>query len=186
MRRSLRQVIIGFAMTMFLTACDQAARSDRAVAELVIDEHAGTINGVGLGASPREVRRAFGEPDSDSPLLPTDDVGLPWIVAPPKNHPRDERAISLAYRDMDFLAMRSTGVYKLAVWRAGARTTGGVRLGDPLATARQRYPRISCGIRNENSEYPAYPYCCGRFGAHWIWFGQDPISSITISSTTLG
>ena len=51
---------------------------------------------------------------------------------------------------------------------------------------RKRFPGFRCGIRNQNTEYVEYPYCTGRVGGHFVWFGEDPIASVTISSTRLG
>lgn len=59
-------------------------------------------------------------------------------------------------------------------------------IGDPLARARERYDGVTCDVRNRNSEYVAYPYCRVRIGRHTIWFGRDPIESITISTTGIG
>lgn len=42
-------------------------------------------------------------------------------------------------------------------------------------------------MRNEGTEYRPYPYCLVRLGPdRYVWFGQDPIRSITVSSTPLG
>ena len=35
-------------------------------------------------------------------------------------------------------------------------------------------------MRNRRSEHPAYPYCRACVDGHWVWFGQDPIRSITL------
>lgn len=68
----------------------------------------------------------------------------------------------------------------------GARTLAGIGLGDSLRKARAGYPRVSCDVRNQDSEYEPYPYCTARLKRGlYIWFGQDPIRSITISSTPL-
>jgi hypothetical protein len=87
---------------------------------------------------------------------------------------------------MDFLVTRGTGAYLISVWRDGTRTRTGIKLGDPLQSARRRYPNLRCGIRNERSEYEPYPYCRIRLGALNVWFGQAPIRSITVASTGLG
>jgi hypothetical protein len=61
-----------------------------------------------------------------------------------------------------------------------------VRIGDPLKTSVRRHPGLRCRIRNRNSEYIPYPYCKGKLGETYVWFGQDPIKSITISTTPMG
>lgn len=157
----------------------------------LVDEQRGTIDGLGLGDSAQHIRRELGTPDDPSTLVPTGEVGLPWIVAPPNASLRtlrskNERVAALYYRGLYFLYTPKTGVYHLATWRKGAHTKAGIRLGDRLADARRRYPRLKCGVRNQHSEYQEYPYCRGRVGRLWIWFGQDPIRSITISATSIG
>ena len=100
--------------------------------------------------------------------------------------PKNERAATLYYRGLYFLSTAETGVYHLATWRKGAHTKAGVRLGDRLTDARRRYPGLKCGVRNEHTAYQPYPFCRGRVGRLWIWFGQDSIRSITISATSIG
>ena len=37
-------------------------------------------------------------------------------------------------------------------------------------------------MKNEDTEYVRFPYCTGRVADdRYIWFGQDPIRSITVT-----
>lgn len=74
------------------------------------------------------------------------------------------------------------GAYAVEVARPGAATSRGVAIGDPLDEAANAYPGLECGVKNEDSEYPTFRYCTGRVAADRdIWFGQDPIRSITMT-----
>ena len=146
----------------------------------LVDERAGTVDGVRLGDGPGRMRRRFGPPVAGSPTRPTSQKGLPWIIPPP---PGEGRARSVSFPGRLALVRGATGAYALSIWERGARTRAGVGLGDPLSLARERYGELDCGVRNEGTEYVPYPYCRARIAGHWIWFGQDPIASITLTST---
>lgn len=99
---------------------------------------------------------------------------------------RMTRVLTMRYDELTVDIAPRQGAYAFFVWRPDARTTSGIRIGDRLKSAAQRHPGFRCGIRNRNSEYTPYPYCKGRVGDIYVWFGQDPIRSITLSSTPLG
>jgi hypothetical protein len=64
--------------------------------------------------------------------------------------------------------------------------TEGVGVGDNLGLAEDRFPSLDCGVARAD-EYRTFPYCGGRVGPRrWIWFGQDPIRSIVLTSSELG
>ena len=49
------------------------------------------------------------------------------------------------------------------------------------------YPDLHCGTANEGTEYITFPYCGGRIAPQrYVWFGEDPIRSISLSVTPLG
>jgi hypothetical protein len=150
----------------------------------VVDERSGTVMNVRLGDSAREIRRELGRP-AKRETRPVEEVGLPWIVEDPRQE-RAELPVSLTYADLDVLTTRESGAYTFSIWREGVRTARGVAIGDSLARARERYPELECGVRNRNTEYVEYSYCSGRVGRHTIWFGEDPIESITIATVPLG
>jgi hypothetical protein len=173
---------------------------------LPVDEMAGTFRGVGIGDARETILREFGRsprwtPPEDpvEPLGEEDanaDLGMPWVVAPPReSQPRDgtprgrpfEGFDVLRYREGVFSLYQRVGVYRLTTVQPGSRTRRGVEIGDSLNKARQRYPSLRCGIRNEDSEYVEYPYCTGRLArGRFIWLGQDPIRSITVATRAMG
>jgi hypothetical protein len=169
--------------------CDERAAIEVSAPGVRIDERAGTVGRAALGDGPRELRRAFGRPQAEGENvrsmpreLDTADIGVPWSVAPPP----EIKGVTLArYDGMSVDIARPHGAYVFFVWRPGSRTASGIRIGDDLESVRERHPGFRCGVRNRNSEYAPYPFCEGRVGDTHVWFGQDPIRSITLSTTPL-
>lgn len=164
---------------------------------LTIDLHRGTVGGVGLGSSQRAIERRFGRPVADArgnSGLPTkapsiDREGWPTLVGqPPKRVSyRSLIAGTMRYERMVFDTGPRIGAYYVGIADPRMRTREGVRYGDSLETARRRYPFLRCGIRNEDSEDIPYPYCKGRTARGVsVWFGQDPIRSISVARTFMG
>lgn len=184
-------VVTATVLLSFGGACGEEDASGRP-APTLIDPGAGTVNGVGLGDHRAAIRRELGPARTEGfmlPRLPDDvvleDIGLPWTLDSLPGV-RRTRVLTLFYDRMSVLVAPRMGAYAFFVWRPHARTTSGVRLGDSLTSAVRRHPGLRCGIRNRASEYVPYPYCKGRLGDNYIWFGQDPIRSITVSATPLG
>ena len=74
-------------------------------------------------------------------------------------------------------------VHDFGVTSEGATTRGGVAIGDDLDAAKDAYPKLRCGVANEGTEYEEYPYCTGRVAPQrFIWFGDDPIQTITLGA----
>jgi hypothetical protein len=68
-----------------------------------------------------------------------------------------------------------------------ARTPVGVRVGDALEEARRAYPALRCWDAPAGGGQGTYPVCSGRLRpGRWLWFGEDPIRSISIASRRLG
>jgi hypothetical protein len=70
---------------------------------------------------------------------------------------------------------------------AGAETHAGIGVADPLSAARDRYSGAECGDapRGEpftGGEQPIYPWCRVVVGDVHVFFGGDPIESITLTS----
>jgi hypothetical protein len=160
--------------------------------ETRLDERAGEYRGVGLRDPQRNVIRVFGRPAKEKnpsgPLVVGNEIeafGLPWIVAPPprpRGTTRQLRRGAYRYRYVSFSTSPIFGVYKFTVVAPNTVTNRGLRIGDPLADVRRRYPGLNCGIRNKESEYPEYPYCAGKLGrGRYIWFGQDPVRSMSMA-----
>jgi hypothetical protein len=159
--------------------------------QTVVDERSGSVDGVTLGDSRRAIRRALG-PGRDRQMLRIipehvdfTSLGLPWTEDPvPGVRMRD--VVTMRRDGLSLLVAPHHGAYAIFVWRRGAQTTRGIEVGDDLETVPREYEDFRCGVRNRTSEYPSYPYCTGRVGDTYIWFGQDPIRSITVASTPVG
>lgn len=105
--------------------------------------------------------------------------GPPFIATPGFSHE------TLRYPDASVL-ISDGRVYGLVITDPEAETSGGVGVGDNLGLAEDRYPELECGIARA-SEYRTFPYCGGRLRpGRWLWFGQDPIRSIVLTSSELG
>jgi hypothetical protein len=154
----------------------------------LVHERRGSYGGIAMGASEQDVRRVFGEPGGGQGFFPLGEsfaeIGGPPAVSvwPPGTR---KRATVLRYDGVAFL-VGSRGVFAFVVTAEGARTRMGVAIGDRLRDARRRY-RLGCGegVGGEplfGGETPTYPYCRGTIGDRIrIWFGQDPIRSITLA-----
>ncbi len=161
----------------------------------ISDAHPG-YKGVYLGTPMSEILRRFGKPPPNkSPHTgpvgeDPDELGLPVLVDPPRRPPiRPPNDIhDLRYRHVVFsVSTTRAGTYYFTVSAPGARTSRGVGIGDSLAKARSAYRGVlHCGIANQGSEYPSFPYCGARLAPHvYLYLGQDPIGSIAFASTWL-
>jgi hypothetical protein len=91
----------------------------------------------------------------------------------------------LRYDDAAFL-VADQGVYALIVGREGAHTLRGVAIGDDLDEAREAYDLRCVDVAGGESlvgGVETYPSCSATIGGRIrIWFGRDPIRSITLLS----
>lgn len=154
----------------------------------VIDETLGKYRGVGIGDSAADVRRVFGAREfadvSREPMMPLDadfrDDGGPMVIEFP-DKPAAERQAVLRYADVSFLLFDGK-VFAVVVTDDGAATGRGVAIGNELDSVEQLYEKLTCG--EAKPESGPYPYCAGALGQErHIWFGQDPIGSITMATT---
>jgi hypothetical protein len=160
----------------------------------VIDEVRGTYRGVGIGDSAAEVRRVFGprEDAGDGPFTPLGagsfaEVGGAMFIASPgmiPHTPRDPEL--LRYRDVSFLLLDER-VFALMITANGAATQEGLAIGHDLDGAGERYDALNCKDAEIGDFGETFPFCAGRVAPQrHIWFGQDPIRSITITRTGFG
>jgi hypothetical protein len=152
----------------------------------LIDERRGAYRGIEMGDSEAEVRRIFGNPESRAGFAPSDhlpaEVGVPQslpVLGATVPHP-------LRYDDAAFLVAEEYGVYALIIDEEGARTLRGVGIGDDLDEAKQAY-HLRCidvaGGESPAGDVATYPSCSATIGRKMrIWFGRDPIRSITLLS----
>jgi hypothetical protein len=146
----------------------------------LIDDKRGAYGGVTMGDSEEEVHRAFGEPSTEPGFAPAGK--LPAEVGGPQSFPARVPFRLLKYEDVGFLL--NGGVYAFIVANDGAETTRGVAIGEAMDEARRSY-RLKC-IRVAGGEslfggQEFYPSCSAALdGGLRIWFGRDPIKSITL------
>jgi hypothetical protein len=153
----------------------------------LVDERVGSYRGVRMGDGAAKVRRRFGPPGPGDGIAPLGDrfseIGGPAVVPAPTGSHRPPRV--MRYDDVTFILGRK-GVYAFLVVEQDARTRRGVAVGDPLLVARAAY-RLRCaaviGSELPTGGYERYPSCRGTLRSRIrIWFGRDPIRSITLLS----
>jgi hypothetical protein len=156
-----------------------------------IDELRGTYRGVGIGDSAAAVRRVLGPRRFSSnrePMTPLRagsfaEVGGAIVIRNPGilNTPRDPEL--LRYGDVSFLLLDDK-VFALMITDEGAATQAGVAIGHYLDAAEERYEGLNCEEVEIGDFGETFPFCAGplRPQRH-IWFGEDPIRSITIATT---
>lgn len=152
---------------------------DDAAPAVVVDERGGSLGGVRFGAATSEVRARLGEPsDGEDGFFPagTRYTGPPSIPAPAG----DRRPAALHFGETAYLVSASAGVFSMATVAEGARTRAGVAVGDPLARVRERYGRVRCG-EARRSGAAGYAWCRALVGPVRVFFGGDPIASITLT-----
>jgi hypothetical protein len=159
----------------------------------VIDELRGTYRGVGIGDSAAEVRRVFGprEDAGDGPFTPlgagsfAEVGGAMFIAAAGIPHTGRDSEL-LRYQNVSFLLLDHR-VYALMITADGAATQEGLAIGHDLDKAGERYEDLNCEDAEIGDFGETFPFCAGQLAPQrHIWFGQDPIRSITITRTGFG
>ena len=165
------------------------AVADEDPAPVLVDERAGSMHGVRFGDSEAAVRRRLGSPTDDAQgVFPEgrDYTGPPSIPSPPSDQRPPGTPTPLHYGDAAYLVSPTVGVFSMATLERGARTREGVGIGDELERVRERYDRVDCGesVAGEAlfGDTPMYPWCRALVGNVRVFFGEDPIESITLTS----
>jgi hypothetical protein len=177
MTQTMHRLAVAALFLLAVTGCGGKARPT------AVDELRGTYRGVGIGDTTDEVERVFGHESLsgyEEPLEPRKedfvDIGGPTVIA-------GSCGTNLRYDHVTFFVCDGR-VDGFIVAQSGAHTTRGIAIGDDAKKARARYPLLTCG--ESPFEGGSYPYCGGRIAAHrWLWFGRDPIRSITIATVPL-
>jgi hypothetical protein len=162
---------------------------DEEASPVLVDERDGILHGVRFGDSEDEVRARRGEPSDDSDgFFPdgADYTGPPGIPSPRTDQASPRQPRPLHYDETAYLVSPSVGVFSMATLEEGARTRAGPGVGDDLALVRERYDRVDCGeaVAGEpllGGETPTYPWCRALVGGIRVFFGEDPIESITLT-----
>ena len=97
--------------------------------------------------------------------------------------PSDAYASSVhRYQHLVAFVANNRYVYTLVIDDPVAATTDGVAIGDPLERVEQVYENATCGVASGVAEEPDYPACSLMVSPNrHVWFGEDPIRSITLS-----
>jgi len=146
----------------------------------------GTWRGVGIGSTRRQVIRRLGRIKQGDPFAPLGadsfDVGAPPT---PRNPPGT--GLGQVWRGRNFVMTADRGrAWILLVSARGTKTGKGVGVGDSLADVKKAYPKLRCGTANEGAEWPEVEYCQGPVArGRRVWFGGDPVQSVTVSKAPL-
>ena len=144
---------------------------------------------VRFGDRERDVRERLGEEtDHHAGFFPegADYTGPPAIPSPESDRGSRIPPAELHYDGTAYLVSPTVGVFSMATLEQGARTRAGVGVGDDLELVRERYVRAECGeaVAGESlfgGEPPTYPWCRALVGDIRVFFGEDPIESITLT-----
>lgn len=187
--RTLAFAAVAAALVAAAVALILAAGEDEARESVLVDEHGGTLHEVRFGDSEAAVRRRLGSPTDDAPgVFPEgkDFTGPPSIPSPRSDQRPPRMPTPLHYGDTSYLVSPTIGVFSMATLESRARTRAGVGIGDDLDRVRDRYDRVDCGesVAGEAivGETPMYPWCRAIVGDVRVFFGEDPIESITLTS----
>jgi hypothetical protein len=169
-------VLLGVALLVYKGTDNDGSESR------VVDEVRGSYRGVALGASREEAEDAFGEAapwTGDDPLGPLEPG---WQRGAPRGALIVGTVDALRYAQL--AAHLGNGeVVELIIAEPGAKTNRNVGIGDRLAAVRRTYDGLPCG---QTSGTARGPYCGGPIAPRrWLWFGGDPIRSITLASVPL-
>ena len=178
-------VIVVVALALFVASGDE----EQNVRPRVIDERAGTLDGVRFGDTAAQVSARLGEESDDGEGFFPEDAHYtgPFAIGLPKSDQRPPRQpAAMHYEDTAYLASPTVGVYAMATLREGSHSKADVAVGDELRRVREVYGRVACSesVAGEpifGGETPIYPWCRTTVGDIRVHFGGDPIASITLT-----
>ncbi len=195
-------IALALSLPIAVASCDQQAQSDvndtgearsrieRSDSRDLVDLRRGRFGRAGLGSSLAEARKAYPgrmRTGSNEPLAPLG-IGLAEHLGPvtPRNPP-DTRGNEGVWRFEEVaLAAYSRRAWIVTISAERAHTRAGVGVGDSLDEIRSAYPRLRCDVANSGTEYVEYPYCTGKVTRRrHVWFGGDPVRTVTISVAPL-
>jgi hypothetical protein len=141
-----------------------------------VNTQLGTLAGVRMGDTAGAVERRLGPTTYATGFLPR---SAKRFTGPRSIHAVDGIQPAVAqYRDHAFL-IGSVGTYALTTVAPGAVTQRGVRIGGRLDSVRTAHPKAHCG-RYPGGEAAVYRWCSARIGPNKVFFGGNPIESMTI------
>jgi len=186
-RRTLAAIVLVIVVGVALARV--VIREDEEAPSVLVDERVGILHGVHFGDSEPEVRQLVGdETDDRSGFFPggTDYTGPPAIPSPATDDGSRAPPSEFHHDDTAFLVSPTVGIFSMATLEQGARTLAGVGVGDDLELARASYDRVECGeaVVGEprfGGETPTYRWCRALVGDIRVFFGAEPIESITLT-----
>ena len=146
-----------------------------------VDENAGTLGGRALrrdgrpGARRSSAIRATARTGSSRRAWSTADRRDP-VARPGHGHAPERSTTAPA----PYLVSPTVGVYAMATTAKGSTTKAGVGVGDPLAGVATSFKHIDCGRYGRRRE-PTYNWCRATLPKAKVFFGGDPIRSITLT-----
>ena len=157
--------------------------------ERTLDVGAGTVDGVGVGSTDAQVRATLGPPtaaDAGGSFPADAGPGFEGPNAIPMPELGRDRPRILRYPGVAFLV--ADDVVFAVIGGRGLATEDGLRVGDPLATAREVYGKLGCRERPGGEPLlpgdapDTYPECQRRVGDLRLIVTGDPIASISVAA----
>lgn len=175
-------LLLGIALLVY-----RDAESTEPAEPVLVDPVSGTAQGVALGATKAEVEAKLGNAppwNDDESVEPLEEdwqeIGAPSGMAANQTY----EALRYAHTTVE---LEGGHVISIVTAERGATTPAGVGVGDDLDSAQQAYPSLRCYDVSGAGGHGSYPACSGRLGPQrWLWFGEDPIRSITLASRRQG
>ena len=178
LRRRTRWVLL-FGGLLAAVAAAGIRESDGAAqdAPKLVDVWTGVVAGVRMGDTAGQIERKLGRATFGNEFSPRRTRPFTGPLSIPT--PDSIQAVVAQYGSHAFL-VGSVGAYSLKTVAAGATTQRDVNIGEPLSTARREYRQARCG-RYLGGEESAFEWCSARVGLNSVFFGGDPIASITVT-----
>jgi hypothetical protein len=160
--------------------------TEPAAEPVLVDPVRGTVQGVRLGDTRAEVEAKLGKAPPWNDEQSVEPLEEDWTeIGAPSSMPLTGRPYALRYAHTS-VELEDGRVVAVTTAERGAVTSAGVGVGDDLDSARQAYPSLEC-FDAPAGDIGEYPVCRGRLGSErWLWFGEDPIRSISLASKRLG
>jgi hypothetical protein len=180
-------VVALLLLGLVLPACTGADDEGGRVAAVLVDPMAGSAQGVSLGDTKAQAVARLGPAppwNGDQSVEPLkedwDEIGAPSSMS------LAGRPDVLRY-DHTTVELENGRVVAVTTAERGATTPAGIGVGDDLDVVRKAYPSLRCWDAPSGGGHGTYPVCSGRLrGNRWLWFGRDPIKSISVASRRLG
>jgi hypothetical protein len=151
----------------------------------VVDEQNGSYRGVELGDSREDAEDELGDAPPWTGSQPLGPLQPGWQQGAPRGAMIVGAVDALRYPRVA-VHLADDEVVELIVAEPDGKTTRDVGVGDRLAAVRRAYPDLACG-RISRGQTAQAPYCGGQIAEdRWLWFGGDPVRSITLASVQLG